>query len=230
MLTLLTPGRGKIRATARGARRSKRRFPGCLELFVRIEVQVAEGARGGWARLEEAVLLDAHEGLKKDLVAIAQAGYLAELVEATTKEDDPAPELYDLLRSALEALQNGHVSAAALRHYELDLLQRIGWAPHLDGCVSCGRTEAKAWTFDFDRGGILCPDCEAGPRREPIEMRVLDLLRTLRISAPEAPLDRELMAKARDLLAKILDPIVARPLKAREFLRQLARESSGGPE
>ena len=49
---LLTPAVGRLAAIAKGARRSQKRFPGTLDLFNQLRVQVDRRRRGGLARLD----------------------------------------------------------------------------------------------------------------------------------------------------------------------------------
>ena len=54
---LLTPASGRLTAIAKGARRSTRRFPGLLDLFNHLRVEVERPRRGSLARLEHARLI-----------------------------------------------------------------------------------------------------------------------------------------------------------------------------
>jgi DNA repair protein RecO (recombination protein O) len=55
---LLMPDAGRLTAIAKGARRSLRRFPGTLDLFNHLRVQVAQRRSAGLARLEQATLIE----------------------------------------------------------------------------------------------------------------------------------------------------------------------------
>ncbi len=227
IVSLLTVDLGILRAVAPGARRSKRRFGGCLELFACIEVSLADKGEGKLARLEEAVLRDSHEAIKSDLLAIAHAGYLSELILAFWGERDEAGPAYGLLGEALSRLDGGPLTTHELRRYELQVLSLAGFAPSLDACLDCGAKNARQWMFDHDRGGVVCKSCLAqgtqGPRTEPVTPSVLRLLRALQAGGPvpfqAAPQTR---GAARALLGRIIQEHAGRPLRAREFLRQLA--------
>jgi len=100
IVTLLTCDQGILRALAPAARRSKKRFGGCLELFARIEASITDKGAGRLARLEEASLRDSHEAIKSDLLSIAHASCLAELImasdyEPTTPHPMSFEELYE---------------------------------------------------------------------------------------------------------------------------------------
>jgi DNA repair protein RecO (recombination protein O) len=233
IVTLLTCDQGILRTVAPAARRSKRRFGGCLELFARIEVSLVDLGAGKLARLEEAVLRDSHEAVKSDLLAIAHASYLTELILVFWKERDEAGQAHRLLGDALSRLDRGPMSTQEIRRFELDVLALAGFAPSLDACLGCGTNNARQWVFDHDRGGIVCQSCltqgvGSGPRNEPVTPSVLRLLRELqkggRVSFEAAPQTR---GAARALLGRIIQGYAGRPLRAREFLRQLAGKGCG---
>jgi DNA repair protein RecO (recombination protein O) len=228
IITLLTVDLGILRAVAPGARRSKRRFGGCLELFACIEVSLADRGEGKLARLEEAVLRDSHEAIKSDLLAIAHAGYLSELILAFWGERDEAGQAHRLLGDALSRLDGGPLSTHELRSFELRVLSLAGFAPSLDACLGCGAKNARQWVFDHDRGGIVCKNCADGPRTEPVTPSVLRLLRALQSGGP-APFEAapQTRGAARALLGRIIQEHAGRPLRAREFLRQLAEKHRG---
>lgn len=226
-LTLFTRPFGKLEALARGARRSQRRFAGCLDLFSRIEVLLEEDGRGRVALLE-ATLQDGREGIRRELLSLAQAGYLCDLVDALAQERDPSPPLYDLLSGTLDRLERRPLRALELRAFELALLGRLGFAPALERCVNCQALPARAVAFDPDRGGILCGTCARGPRARPIPPEVLRLLRVLAAGALPEGASPATQGRLRALLAWLIDERLPRPLPSRKFLEQVARSGRQG--
>jgi len=228
IVTLLTCDQGILRALAPAARRSKKRFGGCLELFTRIEASITDKGPGKLARLEEAALLDAHEAIKTDLLSIAHASYLAELILVFWGERDEAEKAHALLCETLKRLETGPLSTQELRHFELRVLSLAGFAPSLEACLDCGARNSRQWTFDHDRGGIICQDCSSesrGPRVEPVTPSVLKLLQALqRGGGVPFKASPQTKGAARALLGRIIQDHAGRPLRAREFLRQLAGE------
>jgi DNA repair protein RecO (recombination protein O) len=221
LTTLLCQEQGKLAAVAPSARRSRRRFGGCLDLFCLISVELTDKGRGGLWRLEEAQLVDAFPGIRTDLVAIAHAGYLTELSSALLREGELAGEAFVLLAQALSRLNDGPLRASDLRRFEFALLDLSGFAPQLDGCTRCATTQSAAWFFDYDQGGLVCENCERSQHAAALPLDLLQALRGLR-SGDSSRLTRTSMALAREVLARLIDQQVGRPLKAREFLKKLA--------
>ncbi|MBN2297651.1 MAG: DNA repair protein RecO, partial [Deltaproteobacteria bacterium] len=76
----LTRDKGVIHAIARGAKRSKKRFPGTLEPFCEVTLDIFTRRSGDLQRIESANLLRANLAIREDLEILAHASVLIELV------------------------------------------------------------------------------------------------------------------------------------------------------
>lgn len=160
VVQLLTRGRGRIAVFVRGAKTSRKRFGGALELFGRIEALVAEREGQELWSLREARVVEGHAGLRDDLSRIAHAGYASELAHDLTRPGEPADGLFALLEEFLTRLSAGAARSGRLRAFELLALEAAGLAPELSACARCGSEvpEGRA-TFDPDAGGLTCTHC-----------------------------------------------------------------------
>jgi len=162
---LLTPDAGRVTAIAKGAKRSQRRFPGTLDVFNRLRVQLAARRRPGTlARLEHARLLDFHPGLRTRPARFALACYLVELLDRLAPEGAGGPEaarLYRFAADALRALEAAAPDARLRVLLELRALDALGLRPELRHCVRCGREPADgdASLFHVGEGGPVCGAC-----------------------------------------------------------------------
>lgn len=164
---LLTPETSRITVIAKGARRSKRRFPGTLDLLHGLAVRIERRRPTSMARLDSARLLDAGTLLRTHPARFALACYLVELVGRLAPEGvggHDAQQLFAVVRDALRsaACRDPDLRLRAL--LELRVLAALGLRPELRRCVRCGRDiEATATTggvaFHVAEGGPLCPSC-----------------------------------------------------------------------
>ncbi len=230
VVTLFCPDLGKLIASVPGARNSRKRFAGCLELFSRITVWMVDKGADRMPRLEEAILLDSHEPIKTDLWAIGQAGYFAELISALVAENDPVSKLYDLLNQVLKSLDQRHFTPLEVRFYELLVLKHAGFGPNFTNCLECDAPSSDAWKFDPSQGGLLCAACAIGldARKKYItlsskEFAMLSGMQAGRL--PESTPDVGSLRILRNLMCELIDYHVGRPLKSRQFLLQLAAEA-----
>ncbi len=170
IVTLLSPGRGRLTAVAPAARKSRRRFGGVLEVFT--EFQAVLEAAGGWWRLREASLTNPHARIRESPLRTAYAGVWTELAHDWAEEGSPQEELYGLLGFALSALDRGEPAVEVLHPaFLMRLLELTGHAPALERCVGC-RAPAdslpdRELRIDLGRGGVCCPRCAQDGLAEP---------------------------------------------------------------
>jgi DNA repair protein RecO (recombination protein O) len=162
ILHLYTPGRGRLGAIAKGARRTRSRFGGRLEPFSRVRVVCHEG-RGELLTITGVETLDAHARLRDHAATLDSAARACDAVARLFETEDPHPAVYNLLANELallaaDATQAGHANALAFR---LKLLVAAGLGPALGGCASCGADEHLV-AYSPPAGGVVCNACEAG--------------------------------------------------------------------
>lgn len=170
IVTLLSPGRGRLTAVAPAARKSRRRFGGVLEVFT--EFQAVLEAGGGWWRLREASLTNPHARIRESPLRTAYAGVWTELAHDWAEEGSPQEELYGLLGFALSALDRGEPAAEVLHPaFLMRLLELTGHAPALERCVGCrapaDSLPGRELRIDLGRGGVCCPRCAQDGLAEP---------------------------------------------------------------
>jgi DNA repair protein RecO (recombination protein O) len=136
IVVFLTRDRGKKRGVANGARRARSSFGSALEPFTRVELTYFEREQRDLVRLSYAETQCSPLLARPD--ALAQVGYLAELMDEWAQEGDPNERLYRLGASTLEALAGGVPTSPLVRYFEYWLLRLQGvYPPHL-ACRQCG--------------------------------------------------------------------------------------------
>jgi DNA repair protein RecO (recombination protein O) len=221
ILTLYTRERGKVSAVAKGVRRSRSKLAGSLQLFSLAEVQLAAGRSLEVAT--QARSLDSFYNLRRDLTCYAHASYTAELLDALTDEGLPDEILFDLLSATIRALDCGADPDTIVRGFELHLLDRLGYGPELDECVSCSApVRSGAHGFSITQGGVLCLRCIPSLGGAPLSAAGLRALRDLARLPCEELAGRRLSAPVRKELARLLRAFVdfrlERPLRSAVFL------------
>jgi len=225
IVTLLAADGRKLRAVARGARKSRRRFLGCLELFSHLDVTVASRPSSQLERLEEAVLRDGHQAIRGELKRFTQACYALELCEAFTVEGDANTGFWKLLADVLGLLDQRALRDVELCYLELRVLQVAGLNPDFSACLGCGRRQSPRWYADRAAAGLYCSDCHQriGPAHE-LGQAAVDLLRSLaarRLPAADPP--SKLLEQASRLLRQLVDEQAGRVIKSRGQLDLASR-------
>lgn len=158
IFTLYTPKLGKFRVIAKGVRRPSSRLAPHLELLSESRLMLAKGRDLDVVTGGETI--DGHWGLRSDLEAYGNACYLAELLNQLTEDRQEQPGAYELLTRSIRLLAEGVDDFAVTRHYELALLNTLGFGPRLYECAHCGEPiQAVENSLSARLGGVLCPAC-----------------------------------------------------------------------
>lgn len=125
-----TQDHGLLKTVAKGARRPTSPFAGKLDLFFGGEITFARAQRGDLHALREVVIQDWREGLRRQYSATLLAAYFCQLLELAVEIEHPEPDLYDLLRRALNHVDTASASLRAMDHFEAELARLLGVAHH----------------------------------------------------------------------------------------------------
>lgn len=214
VMTLITPGSGKLKAIAKGIRRPTSRLGGSLEPFAELTVALARGRT--FEVVTQVSVGHAWLHLRDSLEGAATAWYLAELADRSLEERHAAEPLYALLRRAYELLDAGMAPRRVARWYEMHLLDELGVRPEVDRCVDCDRVLESDERFRWvpPAGGVVCERCPGPPHdRAGLSLDALKLLKAyqrldieaiaeLRLSAD---VEREVEGALRDFVRVSLE-------------------------
>ena len=226
LLTIFTPGLGKLRVTARGVRRPTSKLGGHLDPLTRSSLTLAKGKT--LDTITSADTLAAFLPLKSDLERLSQGLYLAELVDALNPLDAPNPSAYSLLLEGLEGLGSTSNPHLLLRYLELHLLAYTGFLPEIKVCVEC-RADLTPGNhlFSPQAGGLLCPTCRPlHPDAAHLSVEALKVVRYLSSatdgeSAIRLRVSRSLEREVAGLTTAFLRYILEREMRSLAFLRMV---------
>ena len=107
IVTLYTDTHGRVNCVARGARRSKVRFAGTLSLLVLGRFQLGRPLRGDLWNLEGGEIVREWTSVATDVIAVAHASYVAEIVAAIIPPETPEPEALEVMINLWDVLAEG---------------------------------------------------------------------------------------------------------------------------
>lgn len=158
IVTVLTRDHGRVRAVAKGVRRTTSRIGARLEPFGHIDVQFYTGrSLDGVSQVETIASFGA--SLVRDYARYTAGQAMLETAERLTPEErEPAVQQYLLLVAGLRALVAGdHDPGLILDSYLVRSLSVAGWAPSFDACARCG-VQGPHRAFNVAAGGALCTE------------------------------------------------------------------------
>jgi DNA repair protein RecO (recombination protein O) len=226
IVTMLTRQHGKVRAVAKGVRRTSSKFGSRLEPFMVADVQLYEGRSLDIVTQAESI------GAYGALIADDYARYTAAsaMVETADKvtEDEGSGQQYLLLVGALRSLsRQEHSPSLTLDSYLLRALSVAGWAPSFLDCSRCGAPGPHS-AIVVQLGGVVCDECapQGVPRLDPPTVALLgSLLAGDWASAEQAP--EEVRSKASGVVAAYTQWHLERGLRS---LQHVSREQPPNQE
>jgi DNA repair protein RecO (recombination protein O) len=174
IVTVLARRTGRIRAVAKGVRRTKSRFGARLEPFTHVDLLLYTG-RSLDIITQAETIRPYGQPLADDYPRYTTGTAMLETAERFTPvEKEPAPRQFLLLVGGLRSLGEGaRDSRLILDAYLLRTLAVAGYAPALDECAVCGTRAPDGSAgprpgpppglraFGIAAGGLTCRSCQA---------------------------------------------------------------------
>lgn len=162
ILTLFTREHGKLSAVAKGCRRPGSKLGGASEPFTYAKMFLSTGR--DLDVLTQSEIKESFPNAKSAMASVAHGIYLLDLVNSFLDQRQPNPDVFDTLLSAMYVLESGTDPEITARYFEIQLLSILGYDPHVDVCLRCGRELGRdKVSFSPALGGIICPECGNAP-------------------------------------------------------------------
>ncbi len=157
ILHLLTQGRGKVRAVAKGVRRPGSRFGARLEPYSHVDLQLYAGRE--LDIVNQAELIEPFDTVRADYTLSLCAATMVEAADRVVQEGQRNLRLFLLLRAGLQALQaRPPAPAIFLDAYLLRLASAAGFHLFTEACATC-RAAGDHPFLSISAGGTLCRRC-----------------------------------------------------------------------
>ncbi len=225
LVTLFTRERGKVQAIAKGCRKQKSRKRGIIQLFTYGDFVLYRGR--SLDTITQCEGKESFSALRENLDRMAYGAYMAELLDGFVTDGEPQEELFFLTLACYHILTLEDPELVA-RVFETRIMDLLGYRPHLDSCVNCGRViDGPKAVFSSAMGGVLCDLCIHRAGDSIIcSMGTLNMLRQLsswdikrvRVLKITGEIKREIGEILRTYIAQRLE----KKIKSAEFLQSLA--------
>jgi len=235
IVTLISQDLGKVKGIAKGARRSIKRFGGCLEPFTLVNMVIRP--QKGLSFLEEAHVLKNFKTIKSDLSKIAYGSYMLELTSAMSLEggNNEGGALYELLLKGIEDISVRKNPEEAAREYDMKILSMMGYLPSFLACAVCngrllegnGRpflrdaSRSPDVGFSWARGGIICVECQKKSGEELSYVSV-GTLKTLHAAALRTvSFTKNALAESEEIIPSFIAYHLGKKLKSLDFISSM---------
>ena len=191
IVSFITERHGKVRAVAKGVRKTKSKFGARLEPMSHVALQLYEGRELDIVTQAESI--DHFKAIREDLDRLTRAVTMLEAADQLSLEREPNPDMYRMLLGALRTLAADN-SALVVAGFHWKLLALEGFRPMVEACVACNEPDGLV-AFDPTEGGLLCGAHRRGTRVSPEAVELLQQILGGRLSqaltAPASPATHE---------------------------------------
>ncbi len=161
IVTIFTQGHGKVRAVAKGIRRTQSKFGSRLEPTSHVALQLYAGRELDIVTQCETV--ESNRALRERYGLLTHAVPMLEAVDHLSEDRQTNPAIYRMLTGALRTLAESR-NLMVTPAFFWKLLALEGYQPRLDGCARCDGPPPLV-SFDLEEGGGLCDHCAMGGGR-----------------------------------------------------------------
>ena len=213
IVVVLTADNGKVRAVAKGVRKTTSKFGARLEPLSHVRLLLYRGRELDIVSQAESV--EPMAPLLSSLDRASQGMAVLEAADQLAIEREPNPQLYRMLVGVLRTIAERPAPLVVPAFY-WKLLAAEGLRPELDRCVRCGGSEPDVVlvAFDLTEGGVLCRACRSGTALSPAALGllrdILDGRLNEALAAPESPATHEVGV----LATRALEHHIERRLRA----------------
>jgi DNA repair protein RecO (recombination protein O) len=207
IIDVLTRDFGRLSILAKGVRKTKSKTAGLLQPFVPILISYV-----GKAELKTLTSVEMADSFAKLTGLALYCGfYVNELISCFLHKHDPHPEVFVFYQSCLIKLAQETTLEPALRTFELDLLESIGYGLHAE--TNKSSTRSASYSFDNDRG--LVADAKGLLSEKTVQAIQLRQFN-----------DSRVLSEVKLLMRQVIDThLQGRQLKSRAVINKLIKRS-----
>ncbi|MDI6817118.1 MAG: DNA repair protein RecO [Actinomycetota bacterium] len=163
IVTILTANHGKVRAVAKGVRKTKSKFGSRLEPFTNVDLVLYKGRN--LDIVTQAEIIDSLSEIRDNFDRITYGSAMLDLANKVSVEGERDVSLYNLLLRALDVISKTRKNFRLLLiAFDIKLMAISGYMPKLERCVICEKKTGAKMRFSFEWGGVMCEECSIADR------------------------------------------------------------------
>lgn len=157
MVTMLTPGYGKIGCAAKGARRARSALLAGSQFLCFGDYMLYQG--GNTYHINSCETIEIFYPIRTDLDKLKYASHITKIISDVTNENENSYKILQLFLNTLFTISEMDKELDfVLSIFKLRLLCVMGFTPVVQGCQSCKQKEDILY-FSFKDNGFKCGAC-----------------------------------------------------------------------
>jgi DNA repair protein RecO (recombination protein O) len=207
LVTFFAQDKGRLKGIAKGARKSRKRFVNCLDVFSLAELEYSLKREGSLYFLNSGRLINAYPGIRSDFTILSKASYMVELTEILFPWGVADRKMFELLKGSLDALAEMEEGDIIPLMFEVKAMTLGGYGINFDRCTICGRPykgEGRA-VFKRDKGGIACLKCQQESAISPgLAPQAVEMIKVMKTH----PLKSLMKLQVKEEIAEEIKPVL----------------------
>lgn len=175
ILTLLAEDGSLIKGVLKSARNPRSKNVGRGDVFMCGDLLLARGK--SLDIISEVRVIESYKNLREEPERMLAASYISEVLLRIAQQDLLEPRLFDMSRSALDALSSSSIDSVYLitLSFLVKALALLGLRPALTHCVDCetmidvADCSCPDLYWSTEAGGVICEDCGDILSGQPIQ-------------------------------------------------------------
>lgn len=156
MLTILTPGMGKISCAAKGARRPKSSLLAGSQLLCFGEYILYKGTNT--YNINSCDIIEVFYNIRTDLDKLKYASHITKIVSDVTTENQNTYKILQLYLNTLYIVSETEKDKdLILAIFKIKLMCLLGFTPQIDKCINCNSEEINF--FSLKDSSVKCTNC-----------------------------------------------------------------------
>ncbi|MCI9017125.1 MAG: DNA repair protein RecO [Clostridia bacterium] len=157
MLTMLTPGLGKIGCAAKGARRNKSSLLAGSQFLCFGEYMLYKGRNT--YNINSCETIEIFYNIRTDLEKLQYANYINKIIYDVTNENENSYKILQLYLNTLYTISETNKDLELVTAiFKFRLLSILGFTPWIKECVQCKKNENILY-FSIKNNGFKCGIC-----------------------------------------------------------------------
>lgn len=157
MLTMLTPGAGKISCVAKGARRPNSALLAGTQFLCFGEYVMYRGHEN--YIINSCDTIEVFYNIRTDLDKLNYAVEITKIINQVTNENENTYKILQLYLNTLYVISEKNLEPKlVLSIFKIKLMSYLGFKPKIEGCTKCNTKENLEY-FSIKDSGIKCTNC-----------------------------------------------------------------------
>ncbi|MBN2723876.1 MAG: DNA repair protein RecO [Deltaproteobacteria bacterium] len=162
IVTLITESSGKIDVTARGGRKSQRRFEGGFSPYIIYSATINRSKKTGYFQVSELQAVEYNNLILRDPVRLGLSALATEIIREFTPWENNEGSSFHILRNFFREISSRDDTASCMIRLIFEILLKEGYSPVMDRCTRCNvELPDGSSNFSISAGGITCDRCSS---------------------------------------------------------------------